>query len=63
MLPDYTPIPDEVKELSIVKDVEDIANTIADMVSGSIKYKADKQKLEKFDVKGVDDAFESMLAL
>ena len=61
MLPSYTPIPDEVKELSIVKDVEDIPKTIAEIASGRIKYKVAIEKLERFDVKRVNDAFESML--
>ena len=61
MLPSYTPIPDEVKELSIVKDVEDIPKTIAEIASGRIKYKAAMEKLERFDVRRVNYAFESML--
>ena len=39
VLPDYTPIPDEVKELSIVRDVEDIPKAIASIASGRVKYK------------------------
>ena len=62
VLPSYTPIPDEVKELSIVKDVEDIPKTIAEIASGRIKYKVAMEKFERFDVKRVNDAFESMLA-
>ena len=61
-LPSYTPIPEEVKNLSIVKDVEDIPKAIADIASGRIKYKIDRKKLERFDVKGVNDAFKRMLA-
>ena len=61
VLPGYTPIPDEVKELSIVKDVEDIPNTIAEIASGRIKYKVAIEKLERFDVKRVNYAFERLL--
>ena len=61
VLPGYTPIPDEVKELSIVKDVEDIPKTIAEIASGRIKYKVAMEKLERFDVKRVNDTFESLL--
>ena len=50
MLPSYTPIPEEVKELSIVRDVEDIPWTIADLVSSKVKYRADRKKLKRFDV-------------
>lgn len=62
MLPSYTPIPEEVKELSIVKDVEYMPQAIADVASGRIKYKAEGKKLERFDVKGVNDAFKRLLA-
>ena len=61
VLPDNTPIPDEVKELSIVRNVDRIPDTIADIASGRIKYKANKQKLEMFDVKRIGDAFGRML--
>ena len=50
MLPGYTPIPEEVKGLSIVRDVEDIPWTIADLVSSKVKYRADRKKLKRFDV-------------
>ena len=63
VLPDYTPIPDEVKELSIVRDADSIPYAIADIASDRIKYKANKQKLERFDVKKVGRAFERLLAL
>ena len=63
VLPDYTPIPDEVKELSIVKDADSIPYAIADIASSRIKYKANKQKLERFDVKKIGRAFERLLAL
>ena len=63
MLPSYTPIPEEVKELSIVRDVEDIPNTIADIASGRIKYRVKRKKLERFDVKRIGDAFKRALAL
>ena len=63
MLPDYTPIPKEVKELSIVRDVEDIPNAIADIASGRIKYIVKRKKLEKFEVKRISDAFKRLLAL
>ena len=63
VLPDYTPIPKEVKELSIVRDVEDIPNAIADIASGRIKYIVKRKKLEKFDVKRISDAFKRLLAL
>ena len=61
VLPDYTPIPDEVKELSIVRNVEDIPNAIADIASGRIKYRVERKKLERFDVKRIGDAFERFL--
>ncbi|MGC8568201.1 MAG: glycosyltransferase family 4 protein [Candidatus Micrarchaeia archaeon] len=63
LLPSYTPIPEEVKELSIVKDIEDIPKTIADLASGRIKYKADRKKLEKFDVNRVNSVFGKLLKL
>ena len=63
LLPSYTPIPEEVKELSIVRDVEDIPNTIADIASGRIKYRADMKKLERFDVKRTNVVFERLLEL
>ena len=62
VLPSYTPIPEEVKNLSIVKDVKGIPQAIADIASGRIKYKIDRKKLERFDVKGVNGAFKRMLA-
>ena len=57
MLPSYTPIPEEVKGLSIVKDIEDIPKTITGIASGKIKYPADRKKLERFDAKWIDGAF------
>ena len=61
VLPDYTPIPDEVKELSIVRNVEDIPNAIADIASGRIKYRVKRKRLERFEVKRISDAFERFL--
>ncbi|MCW6161552.1 MAG: glycosyltransferase [Candidatus Micrarchaeales archaeon] len=61
VLPDYTPIPEEVKTLSIVKSVEDIPKVIASIASGKIKYRIDREKLERFDVGRVGEAFERML--
>ena len=63
VLPDYTPIPDEVKELSIVRDVEDIPKAIASIASGRVKYKVERKKLERFDVRRIDNAFKRLLAL
>ena len=63
VLPGYTPIPEEVKGLSIVKDVEDIPKTITGIASGRIKYQADRKKLERFDVRRISDAFGKLLAL
>ena len=63
MLPGYTPIPEEVKGLSIVKDVDDIPKTITGIATGRIKYQADRKKLERFDVKGIDSAFGKLLRL
>ena len=62
VLPDYTPIPQEVKELSVVKDVKDIPQAIADIASGRIKYKVEGKKLERFDVERIDGAFGRLLA-
>ena len=61
VLPGYTPIPKEVKELSIVKDVKDIPQVIADIASGRIRYRAEVKKLERFDVERIDGAFKRML--
>ena len=61
VLPDYTPIPEEVKALSIVKGVEDIPKVIAEFASGRIKYKVYRKKLERFDLRRVDEAFGRML--
>ena len=63
MLPGYTPIPEEVKELSIVKNADDIPKTITGIASGRIKYQADRKKLERFDVNGIGDAFGKLLRL
>ena len=63
VLPDCTPIPDEVKELSIVESAEDIPKAIADIMSGRIKYKVERKKLERFDVRRIGDAFKRALAL
>ena len=60
MLPSYTPIPEEVKGLSIVKDVDDIPKTITGIASGRIKYQADRKKLERFDARGISDVFKSL---
>ena len=60
MLPSYTPIPEEVKGLSIVRNVEDIPKTITGIASGRIKYQADRKKLERFDVKVISDVFKSL---
>ncbi|MCL4363126.1 hypothetical protein M1439_01605, partial [Candidatus Marsarchaeota archaeon] len=62
VLPSYTPIPREVKELSVVEDVGNIPQTIADIVSGKIKYKAEREKLERFDVGRIKGAFKRLLA-
>lgn len=43
VLPDYMPIPEEVKTLSIVKNVEDIPKAIADIAYGRMKYMADRK--------------------
>ena len=61
VLPGYTPIPKEVKELSIVRDVEDIPKAIAGIASGRIKYKVERKKLERFDVGMADSAFQKIL--
>ena len=61
VLPDCTPIPDEVKELSIVESAEDIPKAIADIMSGRIKYKVERKKLERFDVGMADPAFQKIL--
>ena len=61
MLPDYTPIPDEVKELSIVRDADSIPGAIADIASGRIKYRVKRKRLERFEVKRIGDAFERFL--
>ena len=63
MLPGYTPIPEEVKGLSIVKNVDDIPKTITGIASGRIKYQADRKKLERFDVRRISDAFGKLLRL
>ena len=63
MLPGYTPIPEEVKGLSIVKDIEDIPKTITGIASGKIKYPADRKKLERFDARRIGDAFGKLLRL
>ena len=63
VLPDYTPIPDEVKELSIVRDADSIPGAIADIASDRIKYKIKRKKLERFEVKRIGDAFKRVLAL
>ena len=63
VLPDYTPIPDEVKELSIVRDADSIPGAIADIASDRIKYKVERKKLERFDVRRIDNAFKRLLAL
>ena len=62
VLPGYTPIPEEVKGLSIISGVDNIPDAIADIASGRIKYKVDRKKLERFDVKRIIDAF-SMLCM
>ncbi len=61
VLPDYTPIPKEVKELSIVKGVDDISRAIASIASGRIKYRVERKKLERFDVGRTDYAFRKLL--
>lgn len=61
VLPDYTPIPEEVKTLSIVKSVKDIPKVIASIASERIKYRVERQKLERFDVGCVDEAFENII--
>ena len=61
VLPDYTPIPDEVKELSIVRDADSIPGAIADIASGRIKYRVKRKRLERFEVKRIGDAFERFL--
>jgi hypothetical protein len=62
VLPNYTPIPEEVKKLLIVEDVGDIPQAIADIVSGRIKYKAERKKLERFEVGRIEGAFKRPLA-
>ncbi|MGC8538220.1 MAG: glycosyltransferase family 4 protein [Candidatus Micrarchaeia archaeon] len=61
VLPSYTPIPDEVKDLSIVKDVDEIPKTIADIADGNIKYIIDRKMLKRFDVKRTHDVFRKLL--
>ena len=63
VLPSYTPIPKEAKELSIVRDVGDIPKAIADIASGRIKYKAERKKLERFEVGRIEGAFRRLLAV
>ncbi len=63
MLPGYTPIPEEAKGLSVVKNADDIPKTITGIASGRIKYQADRKKLERFDVNGIGDAFGKLLRL
>lgn len=62
LLPAYTPIPKEVKDLSIVREVNEIPKVITDIASGKIKYKIDKKKLRKFDIDKINLLFEELLA-
>ncbi len=62
ILPSYSPIPSEVKALSIVREVRDIPRTIADIASGKIKYKTDAKALEGFDASRVNSTFARLLA-
>ena len=61
MLRGDTPIPEEVKELSIVKHVKDIPKAIADIASGKIRYKVDRKKLGRFDMERICKVFQNML--
>ena len=61
ILPNYTPIPKEVKELSIVRDVKLIPETIANLASKKIKYKIDKKKLKKFYIDKVNPLFNELM--
>ncbi|ASI13869.1 glycosyltransferase [Candidatus Mancarchaeum acidiphilum] len=61
LLPDYTPIPDEVKEISIVKSLNSIPEAIVDIASGKINYKLDKDKLKKFDITTINPLFERLI--
>ncbi len=61
ILPNYTPIPKEVKELSIVKNIKLIPETIVDLASGKVKYKIDKKKLKKFYIDRINPLFNELM--
>jgi len=60
ILPSYTPIPEEVKELALVKGINEIPKLIADIASGSIRYSPDSKKLERFSSRNVEKVFEGL---
>ncbi len=62
LLPDNTPIPKEVKDLSIVKNIDAIPEAIADLASGKIKYKIDKKKLKRFYIDTINPLFKEIMA-
>ena len=52
LLPDYSPIPDEVKRMCIVRDEVSMSDTLADMLNSpdKSKYIKNKEGLENFSV-------------
>jgi glycosyltransferase involved in cell wall biosynthesis len=53
MLPSYSPIPPEVKDMCIVKDRKDIPSAISDVLKGAKTVSPDTQKLEIFSTSNV----------
>ncbi len=63
LLPSYTPIPKEVRELSLVRKIDDIPKTIVGIAAGRIGYKMDRRRLGRFDVGAVSDEFERIASM
>ncbi len=62
LIPDYSPIPDEVKKMCIVKDEISIPDTIAEVVNSSdkTKYLKNKEGLAVYSVSGANAFYTSL---
>lgn len=62
LLPQYSPIPNEVKEMCIVKDEISIPDAIAEVLQSSDKgkYIKNKEKLDAFSVSSVNEFYSNL---
>ncbi|MEM0143248.1 MAG: glycosyltransferase, partial [Candidatus Parvarchaeum sp.] len=63
VLPSYTPIPKEVKELAVVADKEKIPGILAKIASGNAHYKPNARRLKSFDSAKINEVFEKLLRI